>query len=970
MKVKRILLLALTLLCVLALFACDMIGDGPSSTSEGCKHEWGEPYEISAATCQERAQMAKDCKKCTETKYYADGELAAHDLEINEVLPTCSSAGHRTEICKTCGNVNNITLPASHDYEDKEWVVTTEPTEEDTGEATIICSKCYSPSTKELPVLNETDYTLTVIDEDNKIYSYSEDGIDLDVYVSNYEFSRFSGANPFKFDLYVITGYNGSRTELTLPKTYKGCPVIGIDMYAFKENTALVSVVIPEPDFTVTIEDFAEAPEEELPENFELKLGYEYIGYHAFDGCTSLASVTVPSSVTSLADGVFLGCTSLESISLDGVIYMESEVFYGCASLESVSLPEVVEIRHRAFYGCSSLSELNLGARLETISSDAFKDCTSLTELVLPTSLTSIACGAFAGCNAIESITAHPVSEYGYDVSVAHLFGSNYYTSNAEYVPESLIEIILVDYEDIPSYILYDCASVERVVLPEGVKSIGNFAFYGCPIKAINIPNTVTSIGYKSLNNIKEAAFTEYNHAYYIGNEDNPYHVLIDADDYTLTEVTHELELHEGTKIVYRGVFDYVYGDFVLKVTVPEGILDFGGHGDYGFSRYMDVYYKGSFDKWCGVLSRYIHMPYMRLFLLNEEDEWEELTEIVIPEGTIGITEAKFAGYYNVTSVTLPASLEFISEQSFWSCEAIENVYYKGTLEDLFNLGCSGVNGNSPLHNAEHFYMLDEEGEWFEVTRIVIPESVTTIYTYFFYNFDGIEKILVHSGVDYIGVGGFEYCDNLTKVFYQGTEEEWWSVSSNGSANRFGNAVVYFYSENEPTVEDYLENPDLALWHYNDEDEVEEWSAATNYADGKTYVYTSTTVSLSDEYWSLITLLKDSNSLDQAGFTPEEIEIINGCATKADYEAHLAEVAADANSGITYAFANGRFTASQPGQVGMVMEYIEIEGAIYTLFNNTMQFTVDYENSRLVKTIIDIDEFITTTHYFNEVVAE
>ena len=77
------------------------------------------------------------------------------------------------------------------------------------------------------------------------------------------------------------------------------------------------------------------------------------IGY-AFFECTSLTSVTIPSSVTSIGDGAFMGCTGLTSITIpESVTSIGEWAFLGCTGLTSVTIPEsVTRIGDKAFTGC------------------------------------------------------------------------------------------------------------------------------------------------------------------------------------------------------------------------------------------------------------------------------------------------------------------------------------------------------------------------------------------------------------------------------------------------------------------------------------------------------------------------------------------------------------------------------------------------------------------------------------------
>ena len=132
----------------------------------------------------------------------------------------------------------------------------------------------------------------------------------------------------------TITGYNGTRSNLIIPREIKGYSVTSIDNDAFRGCTSLTSITIPN---SVTS-----------------------IGDGAFRCCSSLTSINIPDGVTSIGSSAFEGCSSLTSINIpDGVTSIGSSAFEGCSSLTSINIPDgVTSIGNDAFYGCHNLSDV------------------------------------------------------------------------------------------------------------------------------------------------------------------------------------------------------------------------------------------------------------------------------------------------------------------------------------------------------------------------------------------------------------------------------------------------------------------------------------------------------------------------------------------------------------------------------------------------------------------------------------
>ena len=107
------------------------------------------------------------------------------------------------------------------------------------------------------------------------------------------------------------------------------------------------------------------------------------IGDMAFDGCTSLTSVTIPDSVTSIGEYVFEDCTSLTSVTIgDGVTSIGRGSFYGCSSLTGVVIPEgVTALILDTFRKCSNLASVIIPSSVTTINFYVFAYCTNLTNI-------------------------------------------------------------------------------------------------------------------------------------------------------------------------------------------------------------------------------------------------------------------------------------------------------------------------------------------------------------------------------------------------------------------------------------------------------------------------------------------------------------------------------------------------------------------------------------------------------------
>ena len=134
--------------------------------------------------------------------------------------------------------------------------------------------------------------------------------------------------------------------------------------------------------------------------------GITSIGQYAFSGCTTLTSVSLPSTLTIIGTRSFSGCAGLgELVIPEGVTIIGQYAFSGCSGLTSVSLPSTLtSVAGSAFYSCSGLTELVISEGVTSISSMAFYGCSALTSVSLPSTLTSIEYNAFLNCSSLKYI--------------------------------------------------------------------------------------------------------------------------------------------------------------------------------------------------------------------------------------------------------------------------------------------------------------------------------------------------------------------------------------------------------------------------------------------------------------------------------------------------------------------------------------------------------------------------------------
>ena len=237
----------------------------------------------------------------------------------------------------------------------------------------------------------------------------------------------------------------------------------------------------------------------------EMNTSYDKLGYFAFEGCSSLTSLTIPSivtsigfsafsggsgltsftipsSVTSIGSSAFSGCSGLTSLTIpSSVTSIGFSAFSGCSGLTSLTIPSsVTRIGQSAFEGCSGLTSLTISSSVTEICDYVFKGCSGLTSLTIPSSVTSIGYKVFSGCSGLTSLTI-PSSVTSIS-SGAFLFCG---LTNLYYIIDDEIETYLskghpyIDVECGFEYYLND-KKITSVVIPSTITELGEYAFQNC----------------------------------------------------------------------------------------------------------------------------------------------------------------------------------------------------------------------------------------------------------------------------------------------------------------------------------------------------------------------------------------------------------------------------------------------------------------------------------------------------------
>ena len=339
-----------------------------------------------------------------------------------------------------------------------------------------------------------------------------------------------------------------SLTSVTIPNS-----VTNIGESAFWHCSELTSVTIP--DGVTSIEDYVFNGCYSLT-SITIPNSVTSIGNYVFDGCGSLTSITIPDGVISIGNFAFSGCNELTSITIpDSVTSIGDSAFEECRILTSISIPDsVTSIGSSVFNDCFFLETISLSCK-STLKRSDFEGKSKFVSYT-PHTLKKVEvkaetctengnkeywtcehCGKYFLSDDTNPETAKAVEQSEFIIpalnhknaiiqnaseptETAPGYSGDRYCPDCDKVVEKgytywnegnltwkLYEdgtltisgtgaMKNYDYNDNPSPV-YNNSNVKKVVIEDGVTSIGNYAFTYCvSLTSITIPDSVTSIGY------------------------------------------------------------------------------------------------------------------------------------------------------------------------------------------------------------------------------------------------------------------------------------------------------------------------------------------------------------------------------------------------------------------------------------------------------------------------------------------
>ena len=372
----------------------------------------------------------------------------------------------------------------------------------------------------------------------------------------------------------------------------------------------------------------------------------------------------------------------------------------------------------------------------------------------------------YDGSNSAKVIIPSEIAGYSV-VGIDHAF-SGCRSLESIIIPDSVISIGQSAFED--------CRSLESIIIPDGVIKIGMFAFSGCSsLKSITIPDSVMSIGQSAFENctkLKEVHITDM-----------------------AAWCNIKFDLFNSNPLCYAHNL-YLNGKLVTNLVIPAGITNIN---HYAFSECNSL-------KSIIIPDGVVSIGDLRFY------NCRSLESVTIPDSVVSIGYLDFSNCSLLKSITIPDSVVSIGDFDFSGCRSLESITIPDSVVSIGGFAfahCRSLksitipNGVTSIGGSAFAYCRSLES-------ITIPDGVMIIEDGTFFNCNSLKNIFLPKSLKVVFEEAFSYTYDIENIYYGGSEEEWNAVTIFPCDDTLKKANVHFNSAGipgeAPTAPELLKN--------------------------------------------------------------------------------------------------------------------------------------------------------------------
>ena len=372
--------------------------------------------------------------------------------------------------------------------------------------------------------------------------------------------------------------------------------------------------------------------------------------------------------------------------------------------------------------------------------------------------VTSIGSSAFSGCSGLTSIT----------------------------IPDSVTSI--------GTWTFSGCSSLTRVSIPDNVTSIGGCAFYNCSsLMSVTIPNSVTSIGDSVFSGCNSLKYNEYDNAKYLGNDTNPYLLLVKVESADITSYI----VDDKIRFIHSSAFSDCSS--LTNIKISDSVMSIGSGAFFGCPIETAEMPTSAISS--------IPTSKLKTVILTSGENIKDsafkdsrcLANVTIPNSITSIGKSAFSGCSSLVNITIPDSVTSIGDSAFYCCSSLTNITVPDSVTSIGKsafYGCtqlksmklpfvggslnatneesvfgfifgyeivkSSVNVVYAVYqysraNLKYYYFIPQSLRTVEITGGAIGDNA-------FYNCSNLTSVTIDDGVVSIGYGAFHNCSSLTSI--------------------------------------------------------------------------------------------------------------------------------------------------------------------------------------------------------------
>ena len=578
---------------------------------------------------------------------------------------------------------------------------------------------------------------------------------------------------------WAISDYTGTAAQVIVPSSHEGIPVTAIEDEAFSSDKTITSVFIP--DSVTTIGNFAFHNCSNLAK-VDMGNGVTDIGEYAFARCGSLSEIKIPEGIATIGNNAFLGSDNIisasipidvidlvphdnmQAVEITGNGIVPESAFEGCTTLTSVTVGAgITSIGYHAFYDCENLTEVNNNSGIQLLAESTMQGYIAYyAESVNSKFVFTYAYGTvtLTGYNGTDEHLVLPAvyTSLSGDITAEYAIGDSVFREGnmlSVTIPDSVISIG----EDA----FYSCINLTNVDLGRNITAIENYAFRNCnKLKSVIVPDSVTHLGsgvFSGCNSLESITVP------FVGAEADK----TDSDTYQypfgyifgtslFAEAVEVRQSYYGSSTSSTTSTTYYIPSSLRSVTVTGGNILCGAF--YNCSTLTSVTIGGNV---AGIGDQAFY--YCR-----------RLTSITIPDSVTSIGDSAFYYCDSLMYATIGNGVTSIGNDVFSDCSVLESIVVQEGNETYHSdENCLIETASRTLLAGCKNSVIPSDGSVASIggsafrgcsglTSVTIPDSVTSIGDDAFYGCSSLTSITIPDGVTSIGGSAFRGCSDLTSV--------------------------------------------------------------------------------------------------------------------------------------------------------------------------------------------------------------